>query len=969
MKIDRLAFRGFGRWVDRSFEFSEGLNLLEAPNEAGKSTLIQGLDALLYGGKKEGVSRRQKADWYDIYLPWNSDRYGGEVDFTLEGQEYRIIRSLRWDEDREQLVLRSTGRELTGEFEMDRRKDRRFIEGLTGLSVDLFTRVAHIGPQTSGDDRHVVERIRQIITQGEETDLKPALERLERDIQQIGKTDQARSKPYGASVAKVAEQAEEVKELRRLYEDLRGDQARLATLKNELMTLAEEQHRSQEEVGQIKRRVQRSERLHHLRDQEENLRYRLSRWEAVASKFRQLEAKRHQVMPEHLLSAEETNELRQLMEERNTPIVRLEVIKKRLIDLEEEGKRVAAENSHLLNLDESLLQRHIHRLDEASRLEEKLKAPDAKGTVDDRVKGMQLEKDTSRLMELQEREESYRRNRRELEDTSATLSRRLDLFEREQFISQVVDSQIPPGKTSSKWLFMGGGGLVIGVLLMQQSVFFGCLTLFGGGVALYRYYRLWGVDRQIHQDWLAQRSSMQGDQERLRREREVAEAEGESLNQEMLRTRLAEKRKLLQTAYDELAIVIKEQESIFSRWNVASLVELHKKADEQRKRIQDRETASQLDQQYRERLKEIYQEAVPWGEENQLTNRLGPYQVKNWLEELTKVADEARIARETGQRIKLETTTLTQEQKSLEATLERTEQEVARWTERLGTGDFSLWKSWLEAGDHVRQLDEQIREALREKEELTQAMEEEEWEKRLMEIEEELASLDTGEEEVPLPELKASFTEAEGVLDRVSHFHRQKEVEVLKLDERLQVRADGLPSLADRETQLDEMRERLKVLTEQRTALETARDVLLEAAQEVQEDIAPRLRPYASQWLQKITGRYEDLLIDPAKGLELSVFVPETGERQPIEHLSRGTVDQMYFALRLSLIRFFSENTAPLPIILDDSLVHFDDERLKEALQILGELSETHQVILCTCQKREGLLLEELGISLNRQAI
>lgn len=108
-------------------------------------------------------------------------------------------------------------------------------------------------------------------------------------------------------------------------------------------------------------------------------------------------------------------------------------------------------------------------------------------------------------------------------------------------------------------------------------------------------------------------------------------------------------------------------------------------------------------------------------------------------------------------------------------------------------------------------------------------------------------------------------------------------------------------------------------------------------------------------------------MIDPTDGIRLSVFVPETGERKEIEQLSQGTIDQMYFALRLALIRLFSEaGKTPLPVILDDSLVHFDEDRLREALRILGKLSGEHQIFLCTCQNRERLLLEEEGIAFHR---
>ena len=66
MKILRVFFRGFGRWVGQSYRLSEGINLIEAPNESGKTTLLQGMVALLYGTKKEGVNKRQRTAWHGV---------------------------------------------------------------------------------------------------------------------------------------------------------------------------------------------------------------------------------------------------------------------------------------------------------------------------------------------------------------------------------------------------------------------------------------------------------------------------------------------------------------------------------------------------------------------------------------------------------------------------------------------------------------------------------------------------------------------------------------------------------------------------------------------------------------------------------------------------------------------------------------------------------------------------------------
>ena len=43
-----------------------------------------------------------------------------------------------------------------------------------------------------------------------------------------------------------------------------------------------------------------------------------------------------------------------------------------------------------------------------------------------------------------------------------------------------------------------------------------------------------------------------------------------------------------------------------------------------------------------------------------------------------------------------------------------------------------------------------------------------------------------------------------------------------------------------------------------------------------------------------------------------------------------------------------------VPILLDDALVNFDDQRMAAALDYLLSLSENRQILLFTCQKREG---------------
>jgi uncharacterized protein YhaN len=66
-------------------------------------------------------------------------------------------------------------------------------------------------------------------------------------------------------------------------------------------------------------------------------------------------------------------------------------------------------------------------------------------------------------------------------------------------------------------------------------------------------------------------------------------------------------------------------------------------------------------------------------------------------------------------------------------------------------------------------------------------------------------------------------------------------------------------------------------------------------------------------------------------------------------------VDQLYLALRLAV----AESLTPhAPLILDDALVRFDDERLRLAMDILQAEAVSKQVILFTCQSREQDMLQ-----------
>ncbi|MBR4952883.1 MAG: hypothetical protein IKZ30_00050, partial [Oscillospiraceae bacterium] len=161
-------------------------------------------------------------------------------------------------------------------------------------------------------------------------------------------------------------------------------------------------------------------------------------------------------------------------------------------------------------------------------------------------------------------------------------------------------------------------------------------------------------------------------------------------------------------------------------------------------------------------------------------------------------------------------------------------------------------------------------------------------------------------------------------------------------------------------TQLLEAKERLDKLTFQYDALSLAIETLKDANDEMQSRFSPRLGALASEYMARLTAnRYERLTFDR----ELSAQARLSGdtESHDLAFLSAGGRDQLYLALRLAICTLALPEGSSCPLILDDALVNFDDDRMRLALDLLSEIAKERQVILFTCHEREKLYLDSIS--------
>ena len=115
----------------------------------------------------------------------------------------------------------------------------------------------------------------------------------------------------------------------------------------------------------------------------------------------------------------------------------------------------------------------------------------------------------------------------------------------------------------------------------------------------------------------------------------------------------------------------------------------------------------------------------------------------------------------------------------------------------------------------------------------------------------------------------------------------------------------------------------------------------------------PEVIRRAGEYLALMTGdRYHLLSEGDEKGF--SVVLEEkqqSRERKDELKWSSGLGDQVYLSMRLALASLWGKNSEPLPLILDDLLVRFDEGRQRGAAMAICEAARENQVMLFTCQK------------------
>lgn len=206
-----------------------------------------------------------------------------------------------------------------------------------------------------------------------------------------------------------------------------------------------------------------------------------------------------------------------------------------------------------------------------------------------------------------------------------------------------------------------------------------------------------------------------------------------------------------------------------------------------------------------------------------------------------------------------------------------------------------------------------------------------------------LESADAEQLDVEIQETEVLCDEDRQALESISQQigHLQAELQAM----------DRESNAADEQLKLEGLKETLMRQVDEYLAKSLAIGLLRSGMERFRErHQVPALRR-ASQIFQELTaGAFQEIRADVnEEGTPHLVAVRQgDGIMMGTTGLSQGTCDQMYLALRIALLEEHCSERSPIPVILDDILIHFDDVRAAAALRVLANLTAKTQVILFT---------------------
>ncbi len=167
MTINEIYIKNFGKLSSFKLTAHEGVNIIYGPNEAGKTTIMAFIKAMLYGaGRAE--SRRK-------YEPWDGGRMGGTLVFECGGKHYSLSRQFGASKslDKIELWCKTTGEQVDLP---EKTEPGEYLLGINEMSFVNSVFIGQINPAISGSNDEILKKLMNLASAGDETASRTEIE-------------------------------------------------------------------------------------------------------------------------------------------------------------------------------------------------------------------------------------------------------------------------------------------------------------------------------------------------------------------------------------------------------------------------------------------------------------------------------------------------------------------------------------------------------------------------------------------------------------------------------------------------------------------------------------------------------------------------------------------------------------------------------------------------------------------------
>lgn len=909
LEITRLELVGFGKFRERTIDLTSGLNLIEGPNEAGKSTIQSFITGMFYGFFQPGTKRRSYTPHRDKYRPWDQGSYRGVLVCKNEERSWRIERCFDKDNETVNVYDDQTGDDLTLDFPYNPvTRQPQVGEKLLGLSKTAFNNTANIAQMTCASvsreadfSAEVNDKLLSVMkTADASLSLSAVIHELDSRIEQIGSPKKSKT-PYGQA----------------------------CQMKKELEEELEESGKNQKDYQQLCTQIDRlAEQTAQLQKEKELLETQIRQSAAKELGGRYLKAQNLRTRIERIEKEYEKYAIYQSVD---------------LQEIDQTQKRMAAKAQINRTMEKyrRASQEVEHRIQELNTLYRTLEVSEASEEVLEQFESVyeryltlgQMGQEIKEMM-IRQRNIAFHRSRLNPMDEAKL---REDIQTWRQLQQQKQEKENASHKVPMPAIVL----LVLGVLLILGgglcailkeellAVGIGCATV---GVLLVLSGGVF---------WM------------LRRKNTAAHAleKIESMQQDILRAyQLSdeEQAKTAATALDTEQAVL-QLEEMLGRIQVNNYkIEQFEQQEQQigQEIAAKQSVADSLREQICRYLTQLTGREIP---PEELAADKVPFK------SLRESVNQARRLRTEMQRLTLQQQQTQQEEENCRMQIEqinRSIQQVVADCEAAGAKDAEDLERCKQG---KRRWDEISMELKMQKELLAQTLGRYSFE----EIEENIKNQRAvGEGEISA-DRQQIHQQLQGVNEQLAELARQTaELEGLRKG-----REESHRPIGQIQAQIADVEESCRNFQFELDALQLAKQKLLSLSGQLHRDFAPQLNARISKALERITGsRYTRAVIDQTLGIRLEDR--QTHQLVEVSALSNGMADLVYLVMRLELLELLCSQggeRVQVPIILDDSFTQLDDERTARLLGYLLEQPSV-QILLFSCHRRERAMLEQAKI-------